>query len=363
MWPDSTDFLFLAARSVLLALDTYVTGRRISNMSAEGSHPGPTGAGQNTHSAETDVPSAPPERPAPTVPSGGGQAPVTPGGPLPQNISGASNAPPERPHTSRTFSETSTVLGDPARGRRNEPRTPAANRRHRQRAGSASSQRPILTEAADHNAAEGIPDQHHRVRTWRQSITGPGPGGPRAHSRPPRAHQNNGGPPPFAETFGPVTNGSLAIGRPYQVPDVEQGFLYANRPSSSSSPPDHVMEGLPPQPLVMGNINWDDLTWAQKAEILRLPWSSKLALKDHFVCGIGELVGTTMFLFFAFAGTEVANIQASNQGSDTTTGTNNGFNISVLFYISVAFGFSLIVNVWIFFRISGGLFNPAVTFS
>lgn len=30
-------------------------------------------------------------------------------------------------------------------------------------------------------------------------------------------------------------------------------------------------------------------------------------------------------------------------------------------YISVCFGFSLMVNVWIFFRISGGLFNPAVT--
>jgi len=30
-------------------------------------------------------------------------------------------------------------------------------------------------------------------------------------------------------------------------------------------------------------------------------------------------------------------------------------------YISLVFGFSLAINVWIFFRISGGLFNPAVT--
>jgi aquaporin related protein len=29
-------------------------------------------------------------------------------------------------------------------------------------------------------------------------------------------------------------------------------------------------------------------------------------------------------------------------------------------YISLSFGFSLMVNAWIFFRISGGLFNPAV---
>ena len=33
----------------------------------------------------------------------------------------------------------------------------------------------------------------------------------------------------------------------------------------------------------------------------------------------------------------------------------------VLTYIALSFGFSLMVNVWIFYRISGGLFNPAVT--
>jgi glycerol uptake facilitator-like aquaporin len=32
-----------------------------------------------------------------------------------------------------------------------------------------------------------------------------------------------------------------------------------------------------------------------------------------------------------------------------------------MLYIAISFGFSLMVNVWIFFRISGGLFNPAVS--
>ncbi|CAD0094249.1 unnamed protein product [Aureobasidium vineae] len=77
-----------------------------------------------------------------------------------------------------------------------------------------------------------------------------------------------------------------------------------------------------------------------------------------FVAMIGEFVGTTMFLFFAFAGTQVANIGAS---STTTTNATNGFSPLVLLYTAVSFGFSLMVNVWIFFRISGGLFNPAVT--
>jgi aquaporin related protein len=39
---------------------------------------------------------------------------------------------------------------------------------------------------------------------------------------------------------------------------------------------------------------------------------------------------------------------------------NAGPNASVLLYIALSFGFSLCVNVWVFFRISGGLFNPAV---
>jgi len=78
-----------------------------------------------------------------------------------------------------------------------------------------------------------------------------------------------------------------------------------------------------------------------------------------FVAMIGEFVGTTMFLFFAFAGTQVANIQTAT--TTTTTNATNGFSPIVLLYTAVSFGFSLMVNVWIFFRISGGLFNPAVT--
>jgi aquaporin related protein len=66
-----------------------------------------------------------------------------------------------------------------------------------------------------------------------------------------------------------------------------------------------------------------------------------------------------MFLF-AFAGTQVANIESSST-SNTTSGGATGFNVSMYLYISVIFGFSLMGNVWIFFRISGGLFNPAVT--
>lgn len=110
-------------------------------------------------------------------------------------------------------------------------------------------------------------------------------------------------------------------------------------------------------------LEWQNLSAKEKAEVLRLPltdWMNS-SVKNHFVAAMGELVGTTMFLFFAFAGTEVANIRADT-GDQTTTGGATGFNVAVLLYVSLSFGFSLMVNVWVFFRISGGLFNPAVTF-
>lgn len=76
---------------------------------------------------------------------------------------------------------------------------------------------------------------------------------------------------------------------------------------------------------------------------------------------MGEFVGTFMFLFFAFAGTQVANIGVGDSTNQSTTGSATGFNPATLLYIALSFGFSLMVNAWIFFRISGGLFNPAVS--
>lgn len=67
-----------------------------------------------------------------------------------------------------------------------------------------------------------------------------------------------------------------------------------------------------------------------------------------------------MFLFFAFAGTQVANTPATTAGSQSTE-IPQGPNPTALLYISLAFAFSLTVNAWIFFRVSGGLFNPAVS--
>lgn len=103
---------------------------------------------------------------------------------------------------------------------------------------------------------------------------------------------------------------------------------------------------------------------------LRIPLLSRVnpTARGHVVAMIGEFFGTFMFLFFAFAATNVANAsaaaqvraQALQQGSDASAQTiAQAPQASTLLYISLAFGFSLAVNVWIFFRISGGKSCPS----
>ena len=85
-------------------------------------------------------------------------------------------------------------------------------------------------------------------------------------------------------------------------------------------------------------------------------------LRNHFVAMCGEFIGTVLFLFFALSGTQVANNTPSTVvNGSTQTATSAGSNPAQLQYIALCFGFSLAVNAWVFFRISGGLFNPAVS--
>lgn len=73
-------------------------------------------------------------------------------------------------------------------------------------------------------------------------------------------------------------------------------------------------------------------------------------VRGHLVAMSGEFVGTTLFLYFAFAATQIAN----------TLTPVDAPNLQQLMFISLAFGFSLAVTAWVFYRVSGGLFNPAV---
>jgi MIP family channel proteins len=81
--------------------------------------------------------------------------------------------------------------------------------------------------------------------------------------------------------------------------------------------------------------------------------------RNHFIAMCGEFVGTVLFLYFALSGAQVANSVNTSSGQSIA---ETGSNPQQLQYIALSFGFSLAVNAWVFFRISGGLFNPAVTF-
>ncbi|KAH7320070.1 aquaporin-like protein [Stachybotrys elegans] len=211
-------------------------------------------------------------------------------------------------------------------------------------------------------------------RYWRDDMRNRRPTSRRGpYSRPPQTmsnpahynmYQNLGPSDDDNDEHGPVTNEEahiIASGdahKRYRAYDEEAGlgpethFIQRLRSAQTFGDARHGMR-----------LDWQDLSAKEKAEVLRLPWTQWMnsTLKNHFVATVGELIGTTMFLFFAFAGTEVANIRSDAGDQQTTTGEATGFNVAVLLYVSLSFGFSLMVNVWIFFRISGGLFNPAVT--
>lgn len=84
-------------------------------------------------------------------------------------------------------------------------------------------------------------------------------------------------------------------------------------------------------------------------------------VKNEILASSSEFVGTVLFLMFAFGATTVANIPVAAAPTDSIAVQSS--NTSVLLYIALAFGMSLTVNAWVFFRISGGLFNPAVSFA
>jgi aquaporin related protein len=78
-------------------------------------------------------------------------------------------------------------------------------------------------------------------------------------------------------------------------------------------------------------------------------------LTAHLVAAVGEFVGTFMFLYFSFLGQEMLVSQAAEVSIQNRLASNHQ-NI----YTALLYGLSLLVNVWAFYRISGGLFNPAV---
>lgn len=85
-------------------------------------------------------------------------------------------------------------------------------------------------------------------------------------------------------------------------------------------------------------------------------------VRGHVVAVIGEFIGTLLFIFLALSGIEVAGASSNqNQGDQVSTGTPQ-HSPQQLLYTALSVGFSFAVMAWVFFRISGGLFNPVVRY-
>jgi hypothetical protein len=186
-----------------------------------------------------------------------------------------------------------------------------------------------------------------------------------------------GQPGSYFEDSAPSQSQFLAArGRPMSFYDMKEQAKQAKQAKQNNSTRQSWRSGDMPYSYadIIGDnrFNYEPPSMGRKQEVskskepeispMRLPWMMWIHsdAKNHFVAALGEWVGTTMFLFFAFAGTQVANAKSKAPGDTTTTNATAGFSPIVMLYISVSFGFSLMVNVWVFFRISGGLFNPAV---
>lgn len=64
-----------------------------------------------------------------------------------------------------------------------------------------------------------------------------------------------------------------------------------------------------------------------------------------------------MFLFFAYGGVMVGKTSLGGDPADTTE------YLVFLLFGATSFGASLTINAWLFYRVTGGLFNPAVSMS
>ncbi|KAG6833111.1 hypothetical protein H0H87_011219 [Tephrocybe sp. NHM501043] len=77
-------------------------------------------------------------------------------------------------------------------------------------------------------------------------------------------------------------------------------------------------------------------------------------LRADLQAAVLEFVGTAFFLLLGLGGIQAstgARLMSNNQASD----------VEQVLYISTCMGISLLVSAWLFFRVTGGLFNPNVS--
>ncbi|KAG9014673.1 Aquaporin-4 [Tulasnella sp. 427] len=91
------------------------------------------------------------------------------------------------------------------------------------------------------------------------------------------------------------------------------------------------------------------------------------SLKTDVQAAFLEFCGTFLFLLLGLGGIQAAaysnqaSVAAAAQDSEGGAAINTVASIDQLLYIAACMGLSLLISVWLFYRVTGGIFNPAVS--
>lgn len=81
------------------------------------------------------------------------------------------------------------------------------------------------------------------------------------------------------------------------------------------------------------------------------PRSQLSTIREDAQAALLEFVGTTFFLLLGLGGIQAVTGEVETSGS----------TVEQVMYISTCMGLSLLVSAWLFFRVTGGLFNPNIS--
>lgn len=105
----------------------------------------------------------------------------------------------------------------------------------------------------------------------------------------------------------------------------------------------------------MGPSNHIKDVWRRSSRGTHVEGGHISTVQSHLIAASGEFVGTFFFLWIAYS----AQLMVGSQASSLAIG--GGSSSETIVFVSLVYSFSLLVNAWAFYRISGGLFNPAVS--
>ena len=77
-------------------------------------------------------------------------------------------------------------------------------------------------------------------------------------------------------------------------------------------------------------------------------------LRDDCLAAALEFIGTVFFLLFGLGGIQAATAESSVADKPSST-------LEYVLYVSTCMGLSLLISAWMFFRVTGGLFNPNIS--